>query len=76
MHVDPSTPAAPLGTAVSYLLSLAETPAVSHPDTSKTSVGRLCFFFFLENCILNKMYVDNHSLLCAGFVTGQVSEHR
>lgn len=44
MHVDPSTPAAPLGTTVSYLLSLAETPAVSHPDMSKTSVERLCFW--------------------------------
>lgn len=29
-----------------------------------------------ENCILNKMSVDSHSLLYARFVTGQVSQHR
>lgn len=43
-HVDPSTPAAPLGTTVSYLLSLPETPAVAHPNMSKTSVGAFGVF--------------------------------
>lgn len=61
-----------LDRAVSYLLSLPETPAASHPNMNKTSVEHWCF----QNCIPNKMSVDNHSLLYAMFVTGQVSQHR
>lgn len=68
MHVDPSSQQHPKA-------RLCRTCWVSlkHGAEQVLSVG---VFFFLENCILSKMSVDNQPLLYAEFVTGQVSQHR
>ena len=74
----------PLGTTVSYLLRLPENTCCLLSAHEQNKCRALVFFFLFcffktkktttLSCLKN--VVDNQPLLYAGFVTGQVSQHR